>query len=63
MNARRATALLARLEAGLPSLPEPAPRQDPVDWHAVTLALLEGSDANGLDEASRQTFTNLLTPA
>ena len=60
MNARRARALLAKLEAGLPALPGPAHREDPVDWQAVTVALLEGSDGQGLDEASRKAFVNLL---
>ena len=60
MNARRAKALLARLEAGLPALPQPVILEEPVDWQAVMVALLEGGDGQGLEEASRQAFADLL---
>ena len=59
MSARRAKAILERMERAVPEMPMPAPQEDPVDWEAVSQRLLEGRDADGLDEPSRRALDDL----
>ena len=60
MNARRVRAVLDKLEKAIPALPVPATPKEPVDWTEVTMRLIEGWDGEGLDEASRRAFDDLL---